>query len=471
MRKYLEGNSRLFLFVVLITASCSSEFLEIEPQQAISSNMAFKNIIDFEKAIIGVYDELSSSNYYGKWFILIGDVLSDDVKLNPSSSRSDQWYEYQGNSNGQYQLANNIWFSCYQVIHQCNRIISAEIELPDSQENKYNDIVGQAYALRALAHFDLCKTYSQHYTFTNDASHLGIPIVTNLNVLSKPARNTVKEVYEQVILDFNTALDLIGDGSNSFYFNKNVVNAFLSRVYLYKEDWTKVVTFSTELINSVDYSLVENEDYSTIFSVDHSAETIFEINMSQFDNNGDDALGKMYCNHGYGLYLPTNDLINLISEGDARLSTFIEDEYLPGGIYGSRRVNKYSSLMGDDNTPVIRLSEVILNRAEANAHLNNTTDAQADLNLIHQRGLLSANEVTTSGASLINEILNERRIELCYEGHRLFDLTRNKMGVYRNDCTAVPNACTIEYPNNFFILPIGKLEMDVNPNMIQNPGY
>ncbi len=135
------------------------------------------------------------------------------------------------------------------------------------------------------------------------------------------------------------------------------------------------------------------------------------------------------------------------------------------GDYASHRVAKYSNTLGEDNTPVIRLAEVILNRTKANYHLNNTSANQADVNLIRKRGLPTAADVTATGTAL----LDERRMELCYEGQRLFDLTRYKKGVSRTDCTS--NICSIPYPNDRFILVIWRYETDVNPKLVQNPGY
>ena len=147
---------------------------------------------------------------------------------------------------------------------------------------------------------------------------------------------------------------------------------------------------------------------------------------------------------------------------------FVVDPNLVG-IYASMRVDKYPSTTRTDNVPVIRLSEVYLNRAEANARSGQDAAAQADLNLIRQRGLATAPDVTATGQDLLDEILRERRIELGYEGHRIFDITRHRLDVVRVDCTS--DVCFYPYPGPFFILPIPQDEMDVNPNITQNPGY
>ncbi len=460
----ISGKSPLIvLLVVLFTVSCSKDFLELQPQQAVSTANALSTVGDFEAAIIGGYDGLSHSNYYGRYFVLVTDIMSDDVKQNASANRASDWAEYAGSSTDNNNLSGNIWEYAYRVIDRANRILEAETDA------NINNVLGQAYALRALVHFDLVRIYGQHYTYTADASHLGIPIVTTVDPFQKPARNTVKEVYDQVIADFNMALSLIDDANNSFILTKNAVKALLSRVYLYKEDWANAASMASDVINSGDFSLVPNGSYTDIFSLDHSSEAIFEIDMNETDKRGTDALAGMYLGSGYGDYLPSEDLLNVIPAGDVRGTLFATDLTIGGGIYGNLRVNKYSDPLGLNNTPVIRLSEVYLNRAEANYHLNNTSAAQADVNLIRKRGLPTAADVTVTGADLLAEILLERRIELSYEGHRLWDLTRNKMGVFRTDCTA--EVCSIPYPSDRFILAIGLFETNVNENIVQNPGY
>jgi hypothetical protein len=463
INKILGKSQLIALLVVFFTVSCSKDFLELQPQQSLAMSRALVSITDFNAAIAGCYDGLQSGNYYGKFFLVTPDVMSDDAKGGALVNRASDWASYVGTSTDRSNLAENIWLAGYRVIDRTNRILETK---PDFN---IDDIKGQAYAMRALAYFDLVRIYAQHYTFTADASHLGVPIVTAVDPLQKPARNTVKEVYDQVIADFTSALPLINDNKNSYYFSKNAVKALLSRVYLYKEDWTNSVAMANDVINSGKYTLVSNANYAKIFSTDHSTEAILEIEMNSLDNNGVNSIAGNYLASGYGEYLPSMDLVNLVPTGDIRKTLFITDPKLGGGVYGTLRVNKYSNAQGYDNTPVIRLSEVYLNQAEANYHLTNESAAQTDVSLIRKRGLATAAIVTETGSALLEQILLERRIELSFEGHRLWDLTRNKKGVLRTNCTA--STCSIPYPSKRFILAIGKFETDANINMVQNPDY
>jgi len=369
-------------------------------------------------------------------------------------------------------VAEEFWAEIYEAINMANQIINAPFKPAPAVQDEYNQIIGEAYAVRALAHFDLVRLFAQHYTFTAGASHLGVPIVTKFDIASNPARNTVAEVYAQVISDFNEAISLMTmDSGNSGRFSKDAAQALLSRVYLYMEDFVNAETLASAVINSGKYALVDSADYATMFCPGLSSEAILEVINIQVDRYAFDHVGYMYQKIGYGDYLPSKDLLNLIDDNDVRKTTFVLDEELVGQ-YGDYRVNKFPSEgedNGTDNIPVIRLSEVYLNRAEARAKLGNDAGAQADLNMIRQRGLPTAPAITVTGQALLEDIAIERRVELCFEGHRIFDITRHKQNLVRVDCTAP--VCTVNYPDDRFILPIPLVEMDVNPNMVQNPGY
>ncbi len=350
-----------------------------------------------------------------------------------------------------------------------NMLINAEYDAPAVQEAEYDQILGEAYALRGLVYFDMVKMYAQHYTFTGDASHPGVPMVLESDVTNLPSRSTVGEVYAQIISDMNQGISLMNQVRNGPYMmTENGARALLSRIYLYKEDYANAVAMADAVIGSGDYSLVEGQAYVDQYTTGGSSEAIFELQYLPTDNEGSDCLGCMYTANGYGDYLPARDLLDLIDPADIRMQMFVEDPLLTG-IYAAHRVNKWPTPQQTDNVPVIRLSEVYLNRAEANARLTNDGPAQDDLNTIRQRGLATAPDVTATGQALIDEILIERRIELGYEGHRIHDLMRTKQGIVRVDVTG--DVANMAYPCQYCILPIPEWEMNANPNIAQNPGY
>lgn len=456
--------------------SCSEDFLELTPQQSVANEDAITNLNDYYSSIAGVYNDLSSANYYGRYFVLVPDVMSDDVKQNSQANRVVEYAEYVANvSDG---TALNMWTLMYRAINSANAIINAEVVVPAGVKDQQDHIIGEAYALRGLIYFDLVRLFAHHYSFTAGGTHLGVPIVTNFDAQAKPTRNTVREVYDQVINDMEMAIGLMGP-SHSGDANKlsnTAVRALLARVHLYEENWTDAETRATEAISAGGYSLESNANYMNVWG-DNSSESLFEVSMTEADNRGSDALGRMYIVEGYGDYLPSDDVVNLYDPTDVRMGVFKADPLLSGA-YAPFRMDKYPDVQGWDNTKVIRLAEVYLIRAEARAEIGtNEAGARTDLDMVHQRGLATAPPNGDTGQALKDAIALERRMELCFEGQRLWDLRRKKQDITRTACTA--NVCSIPYSSNGAdqslsnrtILPIPQSEMDANTNIEPNPGY
>ncbi|MEL6846046.1 MAG: RagB/SusD family nutrient uptake outer membrane protein, partial [Bacteroidota bacterium] len=354
-------------------------------------------------------------------------------------------------------------------INRANAVINADLELSADLQTRADQLVGEALALRALAHFDVCRIYAQHYGFTDDASHPGVPIVTQFEEGAEPTRSTVAQVYAAVIADMEAALTKMSEHKGTAFMSPIAVKALLTRIYFYQEEYQRVESLATEVIDSDETSLTATEGYVAAWlEAGSPPDVIFEVVMNENDNNGSDALGRMYINEGYGDYLPSDDLRLIIETDDLRSQLFEPDSTVGGGTFGWDRVNKYPATIGDDNTPVIRLAEIYLMRAEARAR-NGSAGAVDDLMTIRRRAWPDAPDVTATGDDLIEEIILERRIELAFEGNRLWDQMRLKRGIERTDCTAP--ICEISYPNDRFILPIPSQEIDANPNMTQNVGY
>lgn len=455
------------LLAASVAVGCSD--LALDPHASISNDAYFQSIGDFRAAIAGVYDQMSIADYYGRSIHLMSDIMGEDVKQNGSANRYQEFADFEGQVVTGHGYETELWAEGYEAINMLNMLINSEFEVSGNLSTEFDQIRGEAYALRGLVFFDLVKMYAQHYTFTAGASHPGIPIVLESDVSTLPSRNSVSEVYAQAISDLNTGIGLMTQTRRGPYMmSREAAQAILSRIYLYMEDWSNAVAMADAVITSGKYSLVEGQAYVDQFATGGSSEAIFEMQHTDTDNRGSDSLGGMYRASGYGDYLPARDLLDLIDPNDIRMQMFEVDPGLTG-IYAAHRVMKWPTPSNTDNVSVIRLSEVYLNRAEANAQLGQNTAAQADLNTIRQRGLPSAAPVTATGQALIDDILVERRIELGYEGHRIHDLMRYKMDINRVDVTG--DVAFMAYPCNFCVLPIPQAETDTNPNIDQNTGY
>ncbi|HSM04467.1 MAG TPA: RagB/SusD family nutrient uptake outer membrane protein [Longimicrobiales bacterium] len=448
----------------LATVGCNE--LGLEPTDAVSDDAYFQTIADFEAAIVGVYDQISIADYYGRSIPLISDIMGEDVKQAGSANRYQEFADFEGQVVTGHDFETELWAEGYEAINMLNELIAAEFE-PTGVEDTYEQILGEAHALRGLIFFDLVRMYAQHYTFTTDASHPGIPIVLVPDVEALPSRNSVGEVYQQVISDLTMGISLMDQTRRGAYMmSAEAAQAILGRVYLYMEDWAGAESMATAVINSGKYSLVEGQAYIDQFATGGSSEAIFEIQSTDTDNRGSDSLGGMYRASGYGDYLPAKDLLDLMDPTDLRWAMYVEDPLLTG-VYASHRVNKWPTVSNTDNIPVIRLSEVYLNRAEARAQLDDDPGAQDDLNMVRARAGLG--DSADTGAALLDAILLERRMELGYEGHRIHDLMRYKQAINRVDVTG--DVAFMAYPCNFCVLPIPQPETDTNPNIQQNAGY
>lgn len=453
--------------MISLVLSCTESFLELTPQQQVSDVDAIKNLEDLETSITGVYDEISGTYYYGRTLFMIPDVMADDVKQNGQANRL---VDYAGHVQRVTDPdATNLWLGMYRANNALNNIINSDVPVAQPSQADKNHILGEAYALRGLVYFDMVRLFAQHYKFTPDASHLGVPLILDFDPTRLPERNTVEEVYDQIISDMTMAISLmkpISRSGNSNTLSATSVKALLSRVYLYKEDWPNAEAMATEVIDS-GFNLVPNANYLSLWNIDNSSESIFEISMTEADNVS--GIAALYLAAGFGDYLPSNDVVSLYEVGDARLGTFEVDPLLAGE-FAPFRMIKYPNINGYDNVKVIRLAEMYLIRAEARAKIGtNITGAQDDLDMVRQRALPSAPDTADTGQALLDAIFLERRLELAFEGQRLWDLMRNKEDIVRTQCTS--SICLIPYGDDTNVLPIPQIETDVNPNITPNPGY
>ncbi|UNY99167.1 RagB/SusD family nutrient uptake outer membrane protein [Zhouia spongiae] len=458
--------------VFSISTSCSSDFLEIDPEQNVAAENAVTDINTLQTAINGVYSKLQSADYYGRTMYVIPELMADNLFL--SSRNTGRYIDYDSFIVSEEDtFADNTWNILYEVIVNANRAIAGGEKLEaisTGQQEQIDQLVGEGYALRALAYFDLIRLFAQPYNFTPDASHTGVPIVNTVNEDEvSPARNTVQEVYSQINLDLNSAINKMKITKKDGRFSKNAAKALAARAFLYQEDFVNAIKYSTEVIDSGDFSLVTNDAYNSIWEDKFNPESIFEIVNTIADNEGSNSLGHYFDPDGYADALVTDDLFNLYAPGDKRLSVIVEGAK-SGAEESALFVGKFpKGTSHDDNIRILRLAELYLIRAEAYAKTNKIAEAQTDINTISSRGDINSAPISDTGEALTDRILLERRKELAFEGHRLFDLNRNKKDVRIIQSENIINA---SYPNDKFILPIPLNELNANPNIEpQNPGY
>lgn len=446
-----------------------SDSINVEPITAIGPEGALNTPAGIRATLIGVYNGLQSGDRYSRDYIAYPEALSDNGEAVDNSGRLVG--ENRNNPGAQFVS----WNELFRDINRANLVIeSVEAGISGLGDAESDRILGEALFLRAFNYFDAARAYGYDPTNIQPNDRGSVPILLNgvitADEVELPARATADEVYTQISNDLQRAADLLGNGSAPFFGNRAAALGLLSRVNLYWGNYAGVVTSATSTINEGVGTPLDASNYVAGFTNPGSnPEALFELVYADDESTGvNESLASTFrSSPGFGDLVATNDLINAYEAGDVRLGTFIVSDDATSNGFGRMESNKYNGHNGIanvDNVTILRLSEIYLNRAEAQARLGNTTEANADLNFIKTRRGLTA--VNLSGEALITEVINERRRELAFEGHRWFDLKRLGWPVNKPVLGA-----TIQ-PNDFRILaPIPGNEISVNPNVVQNEGY
>lgn len=467
--------SIIYLAVLLAGASVSSckDFLEEEPVMSQSNELTLSKFSGLDDATAALYTRLNSYYWYGGSHVLISELSGGNAR-NPISYPGSGRYTQNTKWNYNESSTSSIWYYSYYTIAAANNVIN-NLEGKESSEvsaQDINNIKAEALAMRAFCHFDLVKVFGQPYSAKTE---LGVPVIL-VTENGQPARNTVEEVYAQIVSDLTEAETLMSDSYSregvvdaAACFNKLSIQALLSRVYLYMGDWQNAADYATKVINSGKYNLLTGDDYLGMFTQNTAVdgdEIIFEmyssIKNSYWDGSGWEQMSYITTpadgGNGSADVCASEDLIELFDESDIRLSLYAlmnNTDWFTLKYAGKEG----SAIPKENNTPIIRLSEMYLNRAEAiynGASISGVSAATDLATLAEARGIAAPTPSETA-------ILEERRKELAFEGHILYDLKRTGNGVVRTDGAGVD----MPFGKNW-ALPIPKSECDANPNMVQN---
>jgi hypothetical protein len=241
-------------------------------------------------------------------------------------------------------------------------------------------------------------------------------------------------------------------------------------------DNTNAKASAVDVINNGGFTLVDPANYNAYWADpgnrSDQVETLLEIDADVINNNGFDDFAGMYDN-GYDDIYCSSDLYNLYTATDVRQSVIVVGN-TKSGAPASVVVKFPNAINGDrDNIKVLRLSEVYLVAAEASLPGDETGALMYLNDLMTQRDPSFAGYSST-GAALLDDIVNERRKELAFEGDRFFDLNRLKRSITRaSNPGAIPAPLSIAYPFDKRLQPIPLVEIQANPNIAgqQNPGY
>lgn len=469
-----------------------------EPQQSVPLDEAYDSLEDIESALTGAYSDIQAGPTLGANYLLFAETMADNVTWQGSFT------SYSEIANHDISVSNvtieDIWEESYESINDVNLIIEAiDSGGIDAEQATLDQLKGEAFFIRAAIHFEAVRYYAKPWGHTAANDHTGIPIATSgvvaeTDFQDRP-RNTVAEVYNQVISDFQQATNLLPASTDVGRANSLNAQAYLARVYLQQGNYSGVESLTDAIISANAYQL-ESEPAAYFRNEEQSSESVFDIVHTEQDNPGvNAALPTFYADAGRGgrgditiagsyLQAVTNATASQASSlpadwsyEDLRNTTLLEDT--GSGIVTLKYPDGTNTA---DNAPVIRFSDVLLMNAEAVARqAASVGDAESGgaIDLLNQVRLRSIRVFDANGApadatpffgysagdfadvqELIDAILLERRVELGMEGQRKNDLQRLQMNV-DSDAWNADNV----------VFPIPQSELDANPNITQNPGY
>ena len=469
-------------------SSCS-DFLEQNPQTDLSENDFYKTADDILSAVNGVYSSLQEGDIYGNWYVF-GEIPSDNTRNQLSGSVTTQNEFDQFYIDTQNSMIANFWKAAYKVINRTNTVLGRidGIEINTELANRYKL---ECKFIRALMYFNLVRVYGDVPLILKEIS-----ISESYDILREPKEN----VYNQIIADLKEAQDLpvsystAEDGRAT----QGAAKALLANVYMTLHKYAEAETILAEIINSGQYSLLENtpgslniDGYKNVFSpVNHnSKEGIFEIQFlkggygegSNYANNfapENSGTNVVAVGGTGGNNIPEMDIYNAYEEGDLR-----RDFSMSLGYYDNRKNNEwvesryvckfmdvpYQNNDASNNYPVIRYADVILMYAEALNQNGKTAEACKYLNMTRRRcfGYQTTETSpvdlqTTDKAQFALMVEQERRVELAFENHRWFDLIRTGRAV------EVMRSKGFSLNETNLICPIPQKQIDVNPKLTQN---
>lgn len=482
------------LGVVLAFASCT-DLLDVQPRAAIDTEVALTTEDAVNAALNGVYDRLQSTNLYGRDILAIPEALADNGRATNKSGRLNPEYQNQPNAHIIH------WGTSYFAINQANLVLDALPKVEKMSQVSKDFAEAQALFIRGLLYFELMRAYAyEPGVEIKEVSKGGVPLmktgVANATQIKLESRASINDVYDFIYADLTASIAKFtsaGRPANASFANRTAAQAIYSRVALYRGDWANAAKFATDALTPTTPAtarvgtLSTRDSYVGDWRRANHPESIFELQYQTNENVGVNtslqttyttmiASGNRTTTGGFGDLVPTRALLDTYeSEKNADGTTIVDvrrsmyELGTAGRGTAETECTKFLGRSGQvnlDNIPVIRVSELYLNRAEALARSGNTAGALTDINLIRTRAGLPAAPATLTGTALITEILKQRRLELAFEGHRFFDMKRLGM-----DITKAAPVQSLAFTDFRMLAPIPVREIQANPNLKQNTGY
>ncbi len=441
-----------FVAILILFQGCN-DMLDVDPYQSIDSEQVLTNADNVNSVLIGAYDAMGDSDLYGGWYMMTADFLAAAGEFEFTGTffaPREIWSKNQLYDNGQLTTT---WIDSYDTINILNTVMSG-LDLLEGEDRAR--VEGEARLIRGMIYFELVRLFAETYEAGQANNQAGVPLVltptTDISEEDDVPRETVEEVYNQILEDLTEARDLLSETNpvRSYYANSLVASAVLSRVHLQRGEYQEARDEANRVIESENYSL--RPTFAEVFNQpENTSEDIFAMQNSSQD--GVNSMFTFYSEDSRGDIDINQQHLDEYEPDDDRLNLFYEDsaeEVIRSGKW---------NLPTDDQVNLIRLAEMYLTRAEANFRLSTEIGDTPlnDINLIRDRVNLDALEESELD---LDAILHERKLELMFEGNLLHDIKRTQR-----------NVGSRSYDDPKLVLPIPQRELDSNPNLCQNPTY
>jgi hypothetical protein len=478
MKKYIN----IFVCISLFLSSCSSNFIDLQPTSTVTQDFYYRTDKDFQDALTGIYAPIRTSYNY---FYIFGDIRGDDSWVQIAKTNSQTYSDQFTTMTTDTELG-NFWQRSYQAIFRANMLLSRIEGVSESDIPNKARYIAEARFLRALCYFDMVRVFGP------------VPAVTT--VLTVPEsyrvpRSPVEDIYNNIIIpDFKAAesLPVSYSGADIGRPTQGAAKAMLGKIYLTIGDFPNAESKLLE-ITTMGYDL--ETDYESIFDPANKRHKgyIFDIEYAGGVSAGSRLTNAFMPNfptmaNFFGVRgtcdewnNPTQALINLFEPDDIRKEISVG---IYGGFYNADNVfvsipsntnqtytKKYiTSIPAANDSPVnwkvVRYADVLLMLAEALNENGKTALAIPHLNRVRARAQVSEYPLNMNQTATRAAIEKERRLELCFEGHRWFDLVRTGKAYETMKGEGMQPYMTV------FPIPLSQVQLINNPAILpQNPGY
>lgn len=485
----------LYLIPLMALTACE---LDETIYSSIYTEAFYKTAADAEKGLIAAYDPIGDL-YSGPAMTLVADFSDDQTYPRGVVGRNtltlfsyDVNYTVQKSNGRVNESPQQIWASGYDGIEKTNWIIE-KVPAAVMDETRKKQIIGEAYFLRAFYLWGLTKNFGD------------VAIKTQASVSEAAAvvgKSTKADVYKQIYSDLDQAFAAglpsypnVDKGRPS----KEVVNALYAKAALYNEDWAKALEKAQAVITSGKYSLMP--DVRNVYKYDQEDAARIE-NMWAYEVDPispgrshqmvglcgpPGSAGPEYGRTTFGSMFAYMSFYRSFNPADKRrllLDTTYVDKagklvaqknitpITADGVLIKKYQDPVSTVNTISNIPILRLADVYLIAAEAEARLNGASaTAYGYTNTVRRRAGLPDLQTGLSKDAFIDAVIQERAWEFFAEGDRWYDLTRTGKFL-----TVIPKAVNSVYPSRPVLpkhkyFPIPQDELNANPKMEQNPDW